>query len=70
MPAQAQQLWITHAALARLYEKMNRHDLKWNHWQAAASVVKSTADDLDDEKLRTTFIDAKPVQEILENANC
>jgi tetratricopeptide (TPR) repeat protein len=63
------QLWITHTALAKLYEKMNRQDLVRNHWQAAASVVNSTADDLEDEELRKTFIKAKPVQEILENAN-
>jgi class 3 adenylate cyclase/tetratricopeptide (TPR) repeat protein len=62
------QLWITHTALARLYEKMNRPDLKREQWQTAASVVNSTADNLDDEELRTTFINAKPVQEILENA--
>ncbi len=46
-----------------------RPDLKREQWQAAASVVKSTADDLEDKELRTTFINAKPVQEILENAN-
>jgi tetratricopeptide (TPR) repeat protein len=63
------QLWITHTALAGLYEKMNRQDLEGNHWQAAASIIRSTADDLEDEELRTTFINAKPVQEILENAN-
>jgi tetratricopeptide (TPR) repeat protein len=63
------QLWITHTALARLYEKMNRQDLERNHWQAAASVVNSTADDLEDEELRATFINAKPVQEILVHTN-
>ena len=63
------QLWITHIALARLYEKMNRPDLEREQWQAAASVINSTADDLEDEELRTTFINAKPVREILENAN-
>jgi class 3 adenylate cyclase/tetratricopeptide (TPR) repeat protein len=63
------QLWLTHTALAKLHEKMNRHDLKQNHWQAAASVIKSTADDLEDKELRKTFINAKPVREILDNAN-
>jgi tetratricopeptide (TPR) repeat protein len=62
------QLWITHTALARLYEKMNRPDLEREQWQTAAAVVNFTADDLEDEELRTTFINAKPVQEILENA--
>jgi tetratricopeptide (TPR) repeat protein len=63
------QLWITHTALAKLYEKMNRPDLEREQWQTAASVVKSTADDLEDEELRTTFINANPIREILENAN-
>jgi len=63
------QLWITHTALARLYEKMNRHDLERKHWQEAAYIIKSTADDLEDKELQTTFINAKPVREILENAN-
>jgi tetratricopeptide (TPR) repeat protein len=63
------QLWITLTALARLYEKMNRPDLEREQWQTAFSVVNSTADDLEDEELQTTFINAEPVQEILENAN-
>ena len=63
------QLWLTHIALAKLHEKMNRHDLERKHWQEAASIIKSTADDLEDKELRTTFIDAKPVREILENVN-
>jgi tetratricopeptide (TPR) repeat protein len=63
------QLWLTHIALARLYEKMNRPDLEREQWQTAASVIISTADDLKDNELRSTFINAKPVQEILENAN-
>jgi tetratricopeptide (TPR) repeat protein len=63
------QIWITHTALAWLYEKMNRPDLEREQWQTAASVVKSTADDLEDEELRTTFINANPIREILENAN-
>jgi len=63
------QLWLTHSALARLYEKMNRSDLEQEQWQAAASIIKSTADDLEDKELRMTFINAGPVREILEQAN-
>jgi class 3 adenylate cyclase/tetratricopeptide (TPR) repeat protein len=63
------QLWITKTALARLYEKMKRPDLEREQWQTAASVIRSTADDLEDKELRTTFISAGPVREILENAN-
>jgi tetratricopeptide (TPR) repeat protein len=63
------QLWITYTALAELYKKMNRPDLEREHWQAAASVINSTADGLKDEELRMTFINAKPVREILDNVN-
>jgi len=63
------QLWITHTSLARLYEKMTRQDLKQEQWRAAASVVQSIADGLQDETLRKTFINAAPVKEIMEHAN-
>ncbi|PQP35461.1 hypothetical protein C6A37_02420 [Desulfobacteraceae bacterium SEEP-SAG9] len=64
------QIWLTHTALAILYEKMNRSDLEQKQWQAAASIIKSTADDLEDKEVQKTFINASPVQEILEQANC
>jgi hypothetical protein len=63
------QLWITHTSLAQLYEKMERTDLEREQWQAARAIVESTADGLKDEELRTTFISAAPVQEIMERAN-
>jgi len=63
------QIWLARTALARLYEKMNRSDLERQQWQAAKAVIKSTADGLDDETLRTTFINAAPVREIMEHDN-
>ena len=63
------QIWLTHTALARLYEKMNRSDLEQKQWQAAASIIKSTADDLEDKELQATFINADPVREILDRTN-
>jgi tetratricopeptide (TPR) repeat protein len=63
------QIWLSHAALARLYEKMNRSDLEREQWQAARGVVESTADGLEDKGLRTTFINAEPVREIIAKAN-
>lgn len=63
------QLWLTHTALAKLYEKMNRDDLEQEQWQTAASIIKFTADGLENKEIRTTFINASPVREILENAN-
>jgi tetratricopeptide (TPR) repeat protein len=63
------QLWITYTTLAQLYEKMKRSDLEQEQWQAAKAIVESTANGLDDEQLRTTFINAAPVQEIMERTN-
>ena len=63
------QLWVTHTALAKMYEKMKRPDLEREQWQAAASVVKSTAEGLQDEQLRTVFSNAAPVREIMEHVN-
>jgi tetratricopeptide (TPR) repeat protein len=63
------QLWITHTALARLYEKLKRPDLEREQWQAARVVIESTADELQDEELRTTFINAAPVRKIFEHAS-
>lgn len=63
------QLWITHTTLATMYEKMKRPDLEREQWQAAASVVKSTAEELQDEQLRTVFSNAAPVREIIKHAN-
>jgi tetratricopeptide (TPR) repeat protein len=63
------QVWLTHTALAKLYKKMKRPDLEQKQWQAAASTIESTADDLQDKELRKTFTNAEPVREILVNAN-
>jgi class 3 adenylate cyclase/tetratricopeptide (TPR) repeat protein len=60
------QLWLTHAALARLYERMKRKDRELENWKAAETVIISTADRLKDEKLRKTFIRSATVQEIME----
>ncbi|MFQ5917027.1 MAG: adenylate/guanylate cyclase domain-containing protein, partial [Candidatus Binatia bacterium] len=63
------QLWMTRTALARVYEKMKTPDLEREQWQAAGAIVESTADGLQDEGLRRTFLNAAPVKEILEHAN-
>jgi class 3 adenylate cyclase/tetratricopeptide (TPR) repeat protein len=63
------QIWTTHNSLARLYKKMNRHDLAREQWQASASVVQLTADGLQDKDLRGTFTNAAPVRQIMEGAN-
>jgi tetratricopeptide (TPR) repeat protein len=61
------QVWMTHAALARLFEKMKQQDLEQKHWQAAAAIIQTTADGLQDNELRETFINAAPVKEIMEH---
>jgi class 3 adenylate cyclase/tetratricopeptide (TPR) repeat protein len=62
------QIWMTHVALARLYEKMGRPDLERERWQAAHSIIASTANGLQDERLRDTFVNAAPIREIMEHA--
>jgi tetratricopeptide (TPR) repeat protein len=62
------QLWSTHTALAELYEERKRPDQVREQWQAAAAIVRSTADGLEDEGLRETFLAAAPVFEILKHA--
>ena len=63
------QLWITHTALARLYKRMKRPDLEREQWLAAAKVAESTADGLQEKSLRTTFVNAAPIREIMEYSN-
>ncbi|MDH7500027.1 MAG: tetratricopeptide repeat protein, partial [candidate division NC10 bacterium] len=63
------QLWITWTALARLYQRMGDVDKEGKQWQAAAAVVRSTADGLTDGELRSRFLDAAPIREIIEKAN-
>jgi tetratricopeptide (TPR) repeat protein len=63
------QLWITHSALAWLYQMMSDTDEERNQWEAAAALVRSTADGLKDGELRSTFLDAAPIREIVKKAN-
>jgi tetratricopeptide (TPR) repeat protein len=62
------QLWLTRSGLARLYGKMGRPDLEREQWQAARAIVEATAAGLLDEKLRTTFLNAAPVRDIIRGA--
>jgi class 3 adenylate cyclase/tetratricopeptide (TPR) repeat protein len=62
------QIWMTIAAFAELYKKMKRSDLEREQWQKAAQIVTKTAEGLQDNKLKETFISASPVKAILENA--
>jgi tetratricopeptide (TPR) repeat protein len=62
------QLWMTHNALALLYESMKRQELEREHWKAAAAVIKSTSDELQDKALQKAFINAAPIREIMESA--
>jgi hypothetical protein len=48
---------------------MENTDEEGNQWEAAAAVVRSTADGLKDRELRNTFLDAAPIREIMEKAN-
>jgi tetratricopeptide (TPR) repeat protein len=63
------QLWMTQTTLAELYGEMNRPDRAREHWQAAAAVVRSTADGLEEPNLRETFLGAASVRQIAEHAD-
>lgn len=63
------QRWITHADLARLYERKQRPDLKRQQWQAAARLVEFTGDSLKENKIRRTFLGAMPTREIVKQAS-
>jgi class 3 adenylate cyclase/tetratricopeptide (TPR) repeat protein len=62
------QLWITYTTLARLYETINRSDLEREQWQKAKKTIMETAEGLQGNKLKETFISASPVKQILGNA--
>jgi tetratricopeptide (TPR) repeat protein len=62
------QLWQAHASLASAYNKQGRHREEREHWGAAAEVIQSTANGLSDRQLRTGFLEAKPIREILSKA--
>jgi tetratricopeptide (TPR) repeat protein len=58
-----------YTARAELYQEMKRPDQAREQWQAAAAIVRSTADGLEDDNLRETFLGAAPVQEIMAGAS-
>jgi class 3 adenylate cyclase/tetratricopeptide (TPR) repeat protein len=63
------QIWISLSDLARLYERMNRSDLAREQWQAALAIAAGTAEGLQDDQLRRTFLSAAPIAEIMGKAN-
>ena len=62
------QLWQAHASLASAYNKQGRYSEEREHWGAAAEVIQSTANGLSDRELRTGFLEAKPIREVLSKA--
>ena len=63
------QLWITRVALARLYESLKRPDLEREQWKAAASIIRTTTQEISDQDLRRTFSNSAMVKEIMEHTD-
>ena len=60
------QLWQAHASLASTYDKLGRGSEAREQWGAAAEVIYKTAGGLSDREHREGFLNAKPIQDILE----
>ena len=61
-------LWEAHASLASAFDHMGRHSEARDQWCAAAEVLNRLAKNLSDRELRTGFLEAKPIREILAKA--
>jgi Flp pilus assembly protein TadD len=62
------QLWQAHATLAAAFDTFGRSAEARDQWGAAAEVVHKTANGLSDRELREGFLSARPIREILSNA--
>jgi tetratricopeptide (TPR) repeat protein len=61
-------LWQAHASLASAFDQMGRGSEARDQWGAASNVIHGVADNLSDPELRTGFLEAEPVREILAKA--
>jgi tetratricopeptide (TPR) repeat protein len=59
------QLWQAHASLASAFNKHGRLSEAREQWAAAAAVIRDTANGLSESELRTGFLQAEPIREIL-----
>jgi tetratricopeptide (TPR) repeat protein len=62
------QLWEAHASLASVYDKLRHGSEAREQRGAAAEVIQKTASGLSDGKLQEGFVNAKPIRDILANA--
>jgi tetratricopeptide (TPR) repeat protein len=60
--------WKTHAALGRLLIENGAVDSARQTFDEAAAIVKELAANIDDEKLRQTFVNSPAVQEVIEKS--
>jgi class 3 adenylate cyclase/tetratricopeptide (TPR) repeat protein len=62
------QLWQAYASLASGLATHGRTGDAREYWGAAVEIIQNTANGLSDRELRTGFLDAKPIREILSKA--
>ena len=62
-------LWETHAILGKVYQKVGKAAEARSHWNASSQMIKKVSQRLSDKQLRTKFLHARPVREILLSAD-
>jgi len=62
-------LWEAHAVLANILHKAGNTAEARTNWNAAAHIIKKVSQELSDKLLRDRFLHARPVLEILSNAD-
>jgi class 3 adenylate cyclase/tetratricopeptide (TPR) repeat protein len=62
------QLWQAHASLASVFKQLGRPSEEHEQWGMAAEIIFKTANDISNRELRESFLEAKPIRQILSKA--
>ncbi|UCH23350.1 MAG: AAA family ATPase [Deltaproteobacteria bacterium] len=66
--ANPRQLWQAYSSLASAHHKQGKASEARENWKAAAEVIHGAANILSDREIKTNFLNAEPIREILSNA--
>ena len=61
-------LWETHSSLALAFEQTGRSSEARKNWSLAADLIDGIANNLSDVKLKSDFLGANQIREILSNS--
>jgi len=61
-------LWEAHASLASVFSKLGRHSEENEQWGSSAKIILTMADDISNRELKTDFLEAQQIREILLKA--